>query len=368
MKYLISGGGTGGHIYPALAIASNISEYDKNAEILYVGTEKGMESELVPRAGYKFKTIRVKGLPRKINAELFLSIKELLLGINDARKIIDEFKPDIVVGTGGYVCGPVLYIAKKKKIKIVIHEQNAFPGITNKILSRYADRVLVTFKESKKYFKHEDRVILTGNPIRKELLEVDKKTSYSLLNINKELPFILSFGGSGGQKSLNDAIYELIKIKHNRDDFQLIHVTGKSHYESFMKRLKNEHISPGKHIRIMPYLYEMPQAMNIATLIVTSAGAITLSELSAIGVPSILIPKAYTAENHQEYNARVFEKKRASTLILEKDLNGEILNKTIDIILNDKDKRNDMITNSKSLGEIHAAEKIVKIINEVING
>ncbi len=367
MKYLISGGGTGGHIYPALAIASNIAENDKEAVILYVGTEKGMESELVKRAGYDFKTIRVKGMPRKINGEFFLSLKEMLLGINDARKIIDEFKPDIVIGTGGYVCGPVVFIAKMKKIKAIIHEQNAFPGITNKILSRYVDRVLVTFEESKKYFKHMDRVVLTGNPIRKELLEVDKKTSYNLLDINKEKPFILSFGGSGGQKSLNDAIYDLIKIRVDQRDFQLIHVTGKRHYSAFMERLKDENISLGKNIRIMPYLYEMPEAMNIASIIVTSAGAITLAELSAIGVASILIPKAYTAENHQEYNARVFEEKGASVLILEKDLDGIILSKTIDDILNDEDKRNAMIINSKRLGQIHAGEKITKIINELID-
>ena len=171
MKYLITGGGTGGHIYPALAIANEIKSREKDCEILYVGTEQGLEAELVGKAGLKFRTIRVKGMPRKINKDFFLAGKELLLGINDARKIINEFKPDIVIGTGGYVCGPVVYMAKKKKIPGIIHEQNAFPGITNKILSRYVDKVAASFEESKKYFKYPDRVSLTGNPIRKEILE-----------------------------------------------------------------------------------------------------------------------------------------------------------------------------------------------------
>ena len=155
MKYLITGGGTGGHIYPALAIAKEIKNRHKDAQILYVGTEKGLESELVPKEGINFKTIRVKGMPRRINKESLIAAKELLNGINDSRKIIKEFKPDVVIGTGGYVCGPVVFMGKKKKIPALIHEQNAFPGITNKILSRYVDKVAVTFDESKKYFKYQ---------------------------------------------------------------------------------------------------------------------------------------------------------------------------------------------------------------------
>lgn len=361
MKYLISGGGTGGHIYPALAIANEIKLIDKSADILYVGTEKGLESELVPKAGIKFKTIRVKGMPRKVNKELFIAFKELLLGINDARNILNDFKPDIVIGTGGYVCGPVVYMAKRKKIKALIHEQNAFPGITNKILSRYVDKVLVTFEESQKYFKHEKRVVLTGNPIRKELFEVDKGLAYKKLNIEKNIPLILSFGGSGGQKSLNEAMFEVIKKRSIKDDLQIIHVTGKRHYDGFINKLNEENINLGKNIQVLPYLYNMPEAINIATIVVTSAGAITLSELSAVGVPSILIPKSYTAENHQEYNANSFEEKGASIVIVESELNGKVLDQKISDIILDKAKINSMSANSKKLGNIKAGEKIAEI-------
>lgn len=367
MKYLITGGGTGGHIYPALAIANEIRFNEKDAEILYVGTEKGLESELVPKSGFDFKTIRVKGMPRKINKDFFISIKELLLGINDSRKIINEFKPDVVIGTGGYVCGPVVYMAKKKKIPGLIHEQNAFPGITNKILSRYVDKVAVTFEGSKKYFKYPDRVVLTGNPIRREILEINKDKAYKEMGIDKAMPFILSFGGSGGQKKLNDEMYNFIKKANKLGKLQIIHVTGKRHYKSFVDKLENENISLNKNIKVIPYLYKMPEAINIASLVITSAGAITLAELSAIGLPSILIPKAYTAENHQEYNAREFEKNGASILILEKDLKKDTLWSIINSIIYDEKKLLLMKNSSKALGKIDAANKIFKEIKSIIN-
>lgn len=363
MKYLITGGGTGGHIYPALAIANEIKDKDKNAEILYVGTEKGLEAELVPKEGIDFRTIRVKGMPRKINKESAIAIKELFHGINDSRKIIKEFKPDMVIGTGGYVCGPVVYMAKKKKIPALIHEQNAFPGITNKILSRYVDKVAVTFDESKKYFKYPERVINTGNPIRKEIFQINKEEAFKMLGMDEGKPFILSFGGSGGQKKLNDGIFDLIKESSKNNDIQIIHVTGKRLYDDFMEKLKSHNISLGNGIRVLPYLYEMPEAINIATIVVTSAGAITLAELSAIGVPSILIPKAYTAENHQEFNARAFEEKGASLVILEKKLEDNKLKDTVYNLLKNKNKLDDMAKSSKEIGRRDAAQKIVEQID-----
>ncbi|MDR7857189.1 undecaprenyldiphospho-muramoylpentapeptide beta-N-acetylglucosaminyltransferase [Tissierella sp.] len=366
MKYLITGGGTGGHIYPALAIAKEIKDKDKNADILYVGTKKGLEAELVPKEGFLFKTIRVNGMPRKLNKESFIAINELLHGINDARKIINEFKPDLVIGTGGYVCGPVVYVAKKKKIPALIHEQNAFPGITNKILSRYVDKVAVTFDESKKYFKYPDRVVNTGNPIRKEILNIDKEEAYKLLKIDKDIPFVLSFGGSGGQKKLNDAMYYLIKESNNKSDIQIIHVTGKRFYDEFIDKLKKESIVLSNNIRVLPYMYQIPEAINIATMVVTSAGAITLAEISAIGVPSILIPKSYTAENHQEYNARAFEEKGASILVLEKDLKDDTLYDIVYNIINNKKELEIMKKHSKELGKINAAEKIYELVNMLL--
>lgn len=366
MRYLITGGGTGGHIYPALAIANEIKKRHRDANILYVGTEKGLEAELVPREGYDFKTIRVKGMPRKISKEAFVAMKELLLGLRDANKIIKDFNPDVVIGTGGYVCGPVVYKASKKNIPTLIHEQNAFPGVTNKILSRYVDKVLVTFEESIKYFKYPDRVVVTGNPIRKSIVEIDLDKAFKDLKIDPNVPFILSFGGSGGQKKLNEAMFYVIKENISNGNLQILHITGKRFYEDFTNKLEENNLILGNNIRVVPYFYDMPKAINVADLVVTSAGAITLAEISAVGIPSILIPKGYTAENHQEYNARAFEKKGASRVILEKDLTGEKLNEMISSVIKDEKALVDMCKNSKQIGRIDAVDKIVDIIDELI--
>lgn len=366
MKYLISGGGTGGHIYPALAIAKEIKNMDKNAEILYVGTAQGLESELVPKEGIDFVPIRVKGMPRRLNKSSFIALKELLIGIRQSDRIIKEFKPDIAIGTGGYVSGPVVYRAAKNKIPSIIHEQNAFPGITNKILSRYVDKIAITFEESTKYFKFPERVILTGNPIRREILNIDKDKAYRDLSVDKNRPLILSFGGSGGQKKLNDAIIEMIKNNQLLDEYQLIHITGKRLYEGFLDELKKDNIKLNNNIKILPYLYEMPHALNIADLVIASAGAITMAEISAIGVASILIPKGYTAENHQEYNARAFEKAQASMVILEKELGGKVLGERIIELLKDRAKLEKMAKNSKKLGNIAATSEIVKVIENLL--
>ena len=363
MKYIISGGGTGGHIYPALAIADEIKKRDKEADILYIGTENSLESKLVPKSGYKFKTVRVKGLPRKINRDSATALKELCLGLRDARRIIKDFNPDIVIGTGGFVSGPIVYVATKMKIPTCIHEQNVFPGITNKILSRSVDLVLVTFEESKKYFKKKDHIRCTGNPIREDIIKLKGPIENEFKGYKK---VILSFGGSGGQKKLNDSILEIVEKGILKPEYKLLHITGNRFYEASLKYLDEKEIKLPENINIIPYLYDMPKYLNLSDLIITSAGAITLAEISAVGIPSILIPKAYTAENHQEYNAREFESAKASILILEKDLNGELLNKSINDILLDENKIKEMKKASKSLGNIRATEHIVTEIESII--
>lgn len=361
MKYVLTGGGTGGHIYPALAIAKEIQRQDKDAEILYIGTEKGLEADLVPKAGLKFKTVRVKGLPRKINKDFFKSIWELLNGLREANRIIKDFKPDYVIGTGGYVSGPVVLMGVKNKAKTLIHEQNAYPGLTNKILARFVDRVAVTFEDSVEYFKKQEKIIVTGNPIRSEILTIEKEEAYKKLNIGKDKPLVLSFGGSGGQYRLNNAIIDILK-KEKIEDFQLIHVTGKRLHEDFMSKLEDKSVLDNKNIHILSYLHDMPEALNIADLVIASSGAITLAEISAIGLASILIPKSYTAENHQEYNARAFEDAGASKIILEKDLEADLLYRNIVEIIDDRSKLDDMADRSRKLGNTKATEDIVRNI------
>jgi len=364
MKYLITGGGTGGHIYPALAIAEEIEKNDEKAEILYVGTEKGLEAKLVPKAGYKFEAVRVKSLPRKINKEFFSSIKELMLGILDSKKIIKDFNPDIVIGTGGYVCGPVVFMGAIKGYKTVIHEQNAYPGITNKILSKFVDKILITFKEAEKYFKDKSKLVLTGNPIRNEIINVNTDNTYKDLGITPNGRVILSFGGSGGQKSLNDNILEIIPSLG--DEIQLIHVTGDRLYDDFQTSLNEKNIKYGNNIKILRYLYNMPEALNIADLVITSAGAITLSEISTVGLASILIPKSYTAENHQEHNAESFKNNGAAEVIYERDLNPEILLATIKELINNQVKLDNMRENALKMGNKNANKNIFDEISKLL--
>lgn len=367
MKVIITGGGTGGHIYPALSIARKIKDTHKDAEILYVGTEKGLEAKLVPKEGFKFQSVRVKGFSRKLSKDTFYSIKELVLGMNDARKVLKKFSPDVVIGTGGYVCGPVVFLAAMRRIPTIIHEQNAFPGVTNKILSKVVDRVAGSFEESKERFSNLDKVKITGNPVRQDLFEIDKNQAYQELEMKKETPLILCFGGSGGQKSLNDAMIKFIVRNIDNKSVQILHITGERFFERFMKDLKYMGIDElGENIKVVPYFYEMAKALNITDLAITSGGAITIAELTAIGVPSIIVPKAYTAENHQEYNAKALEKQGASIMIKESDLDYETLSESIYDLLDNPMKLKKMSQNSKSIGVKNADEKILELIEEII--
>lgn len=367
MKVIITGGGTGGHIYPALAIARKIKDVYKDADILYVGTEKGLESKLVPKEGFKFHSIRVKGFSRKLSKDTFKSLKELALGMNDARKILKEFSPDVVVGTGGYVCGPIVLLASLRKIPTIIHEQNAFPGVTNKILSKFVNRVAGSFEECIPRFNNLEKVKITGNPVRQDLFEVDKNKAYNELEINKDIPLILCFGGSGGQKSLNDTMFKFIVKNIDNNKIQILHITGERFYEKFISDLKSvgiERIS--KNIKIEPYFHEMPKVLNIADLAITSGGAITIAELTAVGVPAIIVPKAYTAENHQEYNAKALEEKGAGIMIKESELSFELLSEKVFDLLENPLKLKVMSENSKKIGIRNADEKILELIKEII--
>lgn len=367
MKVIITGGGTGGHIYPALSIARRIKDTHECAEILYVGTEHGLEAKLVPKEGFNFKSVRVKGFSRKLSMDTLYSIKELMLGMNDARKVIKEFAPDVVIGTGGYVCGPVVFLAAIKGIPTLIHEQNAFPGVTNKILSKVVDRVAGSFEESIERFNNLEKVKITGNPVRQDLFNIDNEMAYKELGINKDHPFILCFGGSGGQKSLNDSMIKFIAENAKNKNIQILHITGERFFEKFVKELEDMGIDNlEKNIKVVPYFYEMPKALNITDLTITSGGAITIAELTAVGVPSIIVPKAYTAENHQEYNAKALQDKGASIMIKEKDLNYEVLSKNIHELLDNRIKLDEMSKNSKAIGIRDADEKIVNLVEEII--
>lgn len=363
MKVLISGGGTAGHINPGIAIAKYIKSKNPGCEIVFVGTQKGLETKLVPRENFELRLIKVRGFKRKLSKDTLVSVKELFQGLHEARVIIKEFKPDIVIGTGGYVCGPVVFNAARMRIPTLIHEQNAFPGVTNKLLSRFVDKVAISFKESEKFFRVGKKIVFTGNPIRSEMLNVDRKTAREKLGIEKDKSLVVIFGGSRGAETINNTVCELISKHKDEDKFHLLFATGEAQYEKIISKLGSIN---SKYIKIVPYIYDMSDVMVASDLVVGRAGAITLSELTALGVPSVLIPSPYVTANHQEYNARALEKQEAGIVILEKNLNHNILYEQINALLRDDDKLKKMAENSKRMGITNASEKIYDIIDELI--
>lgn len=361
MKVVISAGGTGGHIYPAVSIIEELKRRDKNIEILYIGTKKGMESTIIPNLGIDYKGIDAMGIPRKINKKFFKAVFTLFKGLYQAKKILKDFNPDVVIGMGGFVTGPVLYKAHKMGKYTIFHEQNSYPGITNKILSRYVNDMAVTFKESIKFFKNNEKCIVTGNPIRNRFKNLDREKSLEFFSFKKNSKVVFIFGGSNGSESINDCVLSMLYKFYKKDEISLIHVTGKLNYDDFMKKMKEKDIKIGDNVKILPYMTEMDKAYGTCDLVITSSGAISLSEISNIGKASILIPKSYTTENHQEFNARTYEKKGASSVILEKDLNSENLFKEIENIIFDKEKLEMMGKNAKEFAIPNAASDFVSI-------
>ena len=364
MKYIISGGGTGGHINPGIAIAREIKTREPDAEILFVGTENGLEGNLVPREGFNIEFIEVRGFKRKLSIDTVKTIGKLLKSFGSIRKIFREFKPDAVIGTGGYVCGPVVFYAAMKKIPTLIHEQNAFPGITNRILSRYVDEVAISFEESRTRFKGKARITLTGNPIRNELFLLDKEKAREKIGLPKDMPLVVVFGGSLGAEHINDCVKDMI-IHHGKEiSYKLILSTGIRNYENVMNEIKNP---LPENIQIVPYIYNMGEVLAAADLAVTRGGAITISELSVLGVPAILIPSPFVAENHQEYNARALENKGAAVVILQSQLTQEILYGQIEKLIKDKELQKRMASAARKNGIKNAAPAIYELIKRAIS-
>lgn len=363
MKVLIAGGGTGGHINPGIAIAKYISNKNPEAEILFVGTEKGMETNLVPREGFKLELITVRGFKRKLSWETLTAVKEMFQGVIEAFGIVKKFTPDIVIGTGGYVCGPVLFAASLMRIPTMIHEQNALPGVTNKILSRFVDAVAISFKESQEYFKTAKKIIYTGNPVRSEVIQAERTAARQKLGIDKDTQMVVVFGGSLGAEKINRATVEMMLDPGMNSKFRVVLATGNKQYESTMLLLEGK---KPQGLEIVPYIYNAADMYAAADIIVCRGGAITMSELPVLGVPCIIIPSPYVAENHQEYNARALEKQGAAVVILEKDLNANLLYSQIMSLLNDREQLNRMARCAKRISIPNATEKIYSILREII--
>ena len=355
MKIIISAGGTGGHIYPALAIANKIREKDKTSEILYIGTSNRMEKDIVPKEGYKFIGLKVTGLKRSLSPKNIKSIVLFLKAISKCKKIMKKFKPDVVIGVGGYVSAPVIYTAHKLGIKTCIHEQNSIFGITNKFASNFADKIFVSFKSSINSLEHKEKAIYTGNPCSENAVKMEpaQKEEYNL-SPNKKLVLIVM--GSLGSKTINDKMKNMLTLFNNKD-YEVMFVTGKNYYDEY-KTLKYT-----KNIKIVPYIDNMVRLLKKTDCLVSRAGASTLSEISSLNVASILIPSPYVTENHQYKNAMDLVKEGAADIIEEKDLNGDIILRMVEKILDDKLYTNKM---KKNLKKFEVKNSSTRIYDEIV--
>jgi UDP-N-acetylglucosamine--N-acetylmuramyl-(pentapeptide) pyrophosphoryl-undecaprenol N-acetylglucosamine transferase len=362
MNIVVSGGGTGGHIYPALALIREIKKETKDAKFLYIGTEKGLESKLVTMENIPFKSIHITGFKRKVSLENMKTVMRFIKGVSESKRMLKEFQADVVIGTGGYVCGPVVYAAAKLGIPTIIHEQNSVPGLTNKFLSRYVDRIAVCFEEARPYFP-DQKVVLTGNPRASEVLNQDGVKGRLSAGLSLTKPVVLIVGGSRGARPINDAVLQSLS-QLGEKPYQVLYVTGDVHYDKVKKEV--EQIGNPRNVVIKPFVHNMPEILAGTDLTVARAGATTLAELTSLGIPSILIPSPYVTNNHQEKNARALSDHHAAELLLENDLNGQKLVEEIDRILMNEQKLNEMKKASKQLGIPDAAKRLYHLMGELV--
>ena len=372
MKVIFAAGGTGGHINPALAAAGALKSRNPEAEILFIGTKEHMESRLVPAAGFDFKTITIAGFQRKLTPKnIIKNIKTVGLIFksgSQTKKILKEFEPDAVVGFGGYVSGPVVRTAAKMGIKTAIHEQNAFPGITNKALAKQVDRVMLTVSQAQKYLAPKNEPVITGLPVRKEIFDADRDFSRAKLGIGEDQILILSMGGSLGAKAINENMTEVITALCSDKSLYFIHSTGK--YGKWVPGKLEENgvdISVGSNVNIREYIDDMDICLSAADLIVSRAGASSLSEIEAVGRASILIPSPNVAENHQYHNAMTLVENGAARVIEEKDLTAEKLLENVKEMVSDRQLLKQYGENAKKLAVMNSAEKISEVIEELVN-
>ena len=356
MKVIITAGGTGGHIYPALAIVNKIKELEPNSEFIYIGTHNRMEKDIVPKHNIKYIPIEIYGLSKK---DMVQNIKNVFLiskAIKKCKNIMKDFKPDIVIGVGGYVTYPVIKAANSLKIKTFIHEQNSIPGKSNRALEKLVDAIGVSFIDSKKYFKKQDKVFFTGNPCSENAIntEIVSKEKYGVRNSRK---LVLIVSGSLGSGTINNKMKDYLSSVGS-ENYDVIYITGKSYYEEFSKNKFPE------NVHIVPFIENMSGLLKNTDVIVSRAGASSLSEILALKVPSVIIPSPYVANNHQYFNALSISDNEACIMIEEKDLNKDILKTSINKCL-DIDFKMKLKSNMSKLSILDSSTKIYEVIKEI---
>ncbi len=358
---LISGGGTGGHIYPALALVRHVVAARPGSEVLFIGTAGGLESKIIPAAGFPLATISARGYSRRLSG-LLPAGRDFIAGSLQVRKIIKKFGPQVVVGTGGYVSAPVVLAAVVNRVPAVIHEQNAIPGMANRYLAPLAARVCLSFESSGKYFRSSVRTVVTGNPRSSEAISYRRDQGRQRFGLDPDRPVVVVFGGSRGALKINQVIAGYLNAGWWRPEVQLIYITGEIYYQ----QVKEELGPLPRGISLFSYLSEMPAALAAADLVITRSGATTLAELTALGIPAILIPSPNVVDNHQYHNARVLADGGAAVLIEEREFNPYRLRKELEALLSNADLLAKMGQAARGLGITEAAERVCQCLQQVI--
>ena len=364
MRVLMTGGGTAGHINPALAIANTIKTNIPDAEIEFVGTERGLENTLVTKEGYKLHHVNIMGISRSLSLKNIKAVMLIFTSQIEAKKIIKDFNPDIVIGTGGYVCWPALKVAAKMGIPTVAHESNARPGLAIKQLQGNLDKILVNFKDTEKYIKNKENVMHVGNPIRGGFGGLDYAEARKMLGIKDGEAYVLAFGGSLGAQRMNEIVFEYMK-NHARNDKNVIcHLaTGRIYYKEFSQMYKDAGLEDCTNLSMMEYIHDMHVRMSAADIIICRAGAMTISELAMMKKASIIIPSPNVVDNHQYKNARVLADANATVLIEEKDLNNNNFADTVNELVKNKGKREEL---SRNIAQFANTDANKLIYDEII--
>ena len=369
MRVLMTGGGTAGHINPALAIANTIKKNIKDAEIEFVGTKRGLENTLVTKEGYKLHHVEIMGISRSLSPK---NIKALWLMISsqiEAKRIIKEFKPDIVIGTGGYVCWPALKVAAKMGIPTLAHESNARPGLAIKQLQGNLDKILVNFKDSERYIKNKEKVVHVGNPLRGGFGGIDYTEARKMLGIPDDKVYVLAFGGSLGAQRINETVFSYMKNVAKNDDKVICHLaTGRMYYKDFRASFDKEGLSSCSNLEMMEYIHDMHVRMSAADVMICRAGAMTISELAMMEKACLMIPSPNVVDNHQYKNAKVLADADAAVMLEESKMTDEIFADTLQELINDKKKREDLSTNIAEFANRDANklifDEIIKLTNK----
>ncbi|GIP39679.1 UDP-N-acetylglucosamine--N-acetylmuramyl-(pentapeptide) pyrophosphoryl-undecaprenol N-acetylglucosamine transferase 1 [Paenibacillus sp. J31TS4] len=361
MRVVLSGGGTGGHVYPALAIAEQLRKEYPEAQFLYIGTSSGLESGIVSRSGLDipFEAIPISGFKRRLTFDNVKTVMRFFGGIRRSKALMTAFRPDFAIGTGGYVCGPVLYAAAKMGVPTLVHEQNVIPGLTNKFLSRYVDTIAVSFSGSEQQFPAAKRAVFTGNPRATTVSQANPEDGWRSLGLPSGRQLVVVVGGSGGARAINEAMIGMAPLVGRLSDTSFLYVTGQRYYEETSRRIRELALPDDGQLMVMPYVDNMPEVLAASSLVVNRSGASTMAELTALGIPAIFIPSPNVTNNHQEKNARLLEKEDAARVLLESELTGERLFEEIEAIMTNSFRREEMASASRRLGTPDSAQRLV---------